>query len=584
MMNKKNRNERKQPAHASQAKQPVHANQANQSKHANNSRKGVKVIPLGGLDAIGRNMTLFEYEDTIIAVDCGIMFPTTEMPGIDFIIPDFTYLRQNITKFKGLLLTHGHEDHIGAVSFLLQEFSIPIIGTKLTLGLIKKRLEERPVKNTPKFIEIEAGETAKVGIFDVEFIRVNHSIVDGVALAIKTPVGKIIHTGDFKFDFSPVDGKVSDLYRFARNGEEGVLLLLSDSTNAESPGYTGSESDLNEKIMDIFSGSNGRIIVATFASNINRIQQILNAAAKYNRKVVISGRSMINNIEIAKELGYLTYREGLIVELNEAKILPDKKLTIVCTGTQGEPMSALTRIANGTHMHFACKAGDRVIVTASVIPGNERTVGTVVNQLLKMGAHVHYENIENLHVSGHASQEELKLMISLTRPKFFMPIHGQYKHLRAHVKLAESLGMKPSNTFIADNGDIMELTVNKFEKIGKINLGNVFVDGSLIDDLSSELIKDRQVMSEDGIVFVTIILQSGMLISEPAIVMKGFVGSASGQIRQMMEDDINNKLGKILVNNPSHQEIATVLKKSLRALFERVLKRDPVVTVQVIEV
>jgi len=551
-------------------------------KQKRKNEPALKIIPLGGLDAIGRNMTLFESEDSIIAVDCGIMFPTTEMPGIDFIIPDFSYLRERRSDFKALVITHGHEDHIGAVSHLLQEFDVPVFGTKLTLGLIKNKVKERALNFQPRFIEIEPRENVKIGSFDIGFIRMNHSIIDSVGISIKTKNLSVVHTGDFKFDFSPVDGKVADLYNLAELGENGVDLLLSDSTNAEKPGYTGTESDLNSKLFDMFSNAKGRIIVATFASNINRIQQVLDAAAKFNRKVVISGRSMINNINIAKELGYLNFRDGLIVELNEAKILQDKKLVIVCTGTQGEPMSALSRIANGTHQHFACNSGDRVIITASVIPGNERTVSVVINSLMKMGANVFYENDDNVHVSGHASQEELKLMISLIKPKFFMPVHGEHKHLKAHARLAEGLGIKPSNLIVADNGDIITVSKDKIEKRGKIDIKNVFIDGLMTDDLSSDVIKDRQVMSEDGIVFITLVTNNGLLASNPIIKMKGFVGCGNEKIKNAITDNITQRLEK-MGSAVSKNEMASSVKRSLRTYFEKSLQRDPIVEVQIIE-
>ena len=557
-------------------RRPDHRNRKNDG--------GIRILPLGGLDAIGRNMTLFESDDSIIIVDCGIMFPTMDMPGIDFIIPDFTYLRENKEKVKGLFITHGHEDHIGAVSFLLQEFNIPVFGSKLTLGLIKNRLTERALKYEPKLIEVQPREMTRCGSFEISFIRVNHSIVDSFGLAIKTSAGTIVHTGDFKIDYSPVDGKVTDLYALAELGENSVQLLMSDSTNAEKPGYTGSESELNSKLLDIFSNAKARIIVATFASNINRIQQVLDAAAKFNRKVVVSGRSMINNIEIAKELGYLNYRDGLIVELNEAKILSDRKLVIICTGTQGEPMSALSRIANGTHQHFKCNPGDKVVITASVIPGNERTVSVVINSLLKMGSTVFYENDDNIHVSGHGSQEELKLMISLIKPKFFMPIHGEHKHLKAHARLAEGLGIRASNILVADNGDILKLSRDRFERAGRIDVKNVFVDGQLMDDLSSDIIKDRQIMSEDGIVMVSIMLNEGQLVQEPVIIMKGFVGCGNNSIKNQIKENIMQRIEKAAGSHNLRNEISSSVKRGLRTMFEKSLQRDPIVEVQIIEV
>ena len=386
-----------------------------------NFDNSVKIIPIGGLGAIGKNMTLFEHEDEIIIVDCGIMFPSDDMPGIDFIIPDFSYIKKNKSKIKAIIITHGHEDHIGAIPYLLKEVNVPIYATKLSIGLIQSRLEEKHLKQSPIFNEIKPRESITLGSFIIEFIKVNHSIIDGIGMAIQTKAGTIIHTGDFKIDFSPVDGIVTDLARFANYGEKGVLLLMSDSTNAEKPGYTKSESILIDKMIEIFSESKGRIIVATFASNIHRIQQVLDVAQRFNRKVVISGLTMLKNIEIASTLGYLSYKEDLIIEINEANNLPNKKIVIIGTGSQGEPMSALTRMANGTHRHFLAEKGDTVIITASVIPGNEKTVNNIVNSLMKLGAEVFYEQDKDIHVSGHASTEELKLMLSLTKPKFFMP-------------------------------------------------------------------------------------------------------------------------------------------------------------------
>ncbi|MFW6365381.1 MAG: ribonuclease J, partial [Spirochaetota bacterium] len=512
--------------------------------------KSIRVIPLGGLDAIGRNMTLFETDDTIIIVDCGIMFPTPEMPGIDFVIPDFTYLEQNKHKVKALFITHAHEDHIGAVPFLLKKINVPIYGSKLTTGFIKKRLEERPTGSNPVFNELVPGDLYNVGPFQIEPITVNHSIVDGMGLAIRNPVGTIVHTGDFKIDHTPEDGKLTDMGRFAHYGDEGVLLLMSDSTNAERPGYTGTEKKLNNRLFDIFTESKGRIIVATFASNINRIQQVLNTAQKYNRKVIISGRSMQMNIEIARSLGYLTYKDGLIVDLKEASTLPHRKQTIICTGTQGEPLSALTRISNGTHKHFKGSSGDTIVVTASVIPGNERTIGNVINSLLKLGATVHYERAKDLHVSGHASQEELKLMMSLTRPRFFMPIHGEYKHLRAHASIAEEMNIKPNGIQVACIGDILELTKRHFRKIGQIQTRTVYTEGNHIGDISSDIIRERQTISTEGVILVHVILSNGMLMTHPQFVTKGFSPALEKGFMENLEREINRQLDIMLQDKP----------------------------------
>jgi len=558
----------------------------NQSRkpNRNDQEKKVKIIPLGGLDAIGRNITLIEYDDSIIIVDCGIMFPTSEMPGIDFIIPDFEYIVRNRNKIKGLILTHGHEDHIGGVPFLLQKISVPIYGTRLTLGLIRSRLEERPPLNKPEFIEIAPRETFQAGAFRIEFIRTNHSIVDSVALAIKTPIGTIIHTGDFKIDYSPVDAKVTDIFRLAEYGEQGVLLLMSDSTNAERPGYTGSENVLNEALSETFSTAKGRIFVATFASNINRIQQVLDAAQKYNRKIVVSGRTMLKNIEIAQSLGYLVFKDNLFIELGEAKTIQAKRLVVLCTGTQGEPMSALSRMANGTHKHFICGPGDRVIITASVIPGNERFVSNVINALLRLGTDVLYEQDRDLHVSGHASQEELKMMLSLVKPKFFMPVHGEYKHLKAHARLGEAVGIRPQNIMIAQNGDIIELSKSEFKKTNAIPIRNVFVDGTHIGDLDSDIIKDRQLISTEGLIVVTIVLSEGMQMLQPEILMKGFAADKNDKIHLMIARELEHRLDKALPVQMNALELATHIKKNLKAAIYRANMREPVVEVQVLEI
>lgn len=544
----------------------------------------IKIIPLGGLGGIGNNMTIFEYGDEILIVDCGIMFPNEEMPGIDYIIPDFSYVIKNKHKVKGILITHGHEDHIGAVPFLLQEITAPLFATKLTLGLIQSRMEERKPKENPTFVEVEPGHNIQIGSFTVEFLRVNHSIIDGVALALQTPIGIIIHTGDFKIDFSPVDGEVTDMYKFADYGKKGVLLLMSDSTNAERAGYTRSESILSEKLFDIFSMAKGRIIVASFASNIHRIQQVLDAAQKYNKKVVISGTTMLKNVEIAKTLGYLSFKEDLIIDIKEANSLPNKKLIIICTGSQGEPMSALARIASNTHKHFFAGPTDTVIITASVIPGNERLVYNVINSLMKLGAEVYYEQDADIHVSGHASQEELKLMIALTRPKFFMPIHGEYRHLKAHARIAESLNIKPAHILIAENGSILELTRKSFETAGMLHLDQMFVDGMDIEDLGSGLIKERKNMSSDGIIFLTAVISDGMLIHKPEIVSRGFITNKNIRVLETLRIEAEEHIHKLLSDGLHEKEVALFLKKNLKNSVYKLTRRNPLLDIQILEV
>jgi len=553
-------------------------------KNLNKDNNSVKIIPIGGLGAIGKNMTLFMQNDEIIIVDCGIMFPRDEMPGIDYIIPDFTFVRQHRDKVKGIILTHGHEDHIGAISFLLQEVKAPLYATRLTIGLIQSRLEERPLKYDPKFIEVEPRQTETIGSFSIEFIRVNHSIIGGVGLAIQTVAGTIIHTGDFKIDFSPVDGEVTDLYRFAHYGEKGVMLLLSDSTNSEKLGFTRSESSIMDKLSDIFSDSKGRIIVASFASNIQRIQQVLDTAQKYNRKVVISGLTMQKNIEIASTLGFLDIRDDLIISFEEASRLTNKKIVIIGTGTQGEPMSALARMAFGTHRNFIAERGDTVIITASVIPGNERMVTNIVNALMELGVNVYYDKDEDIHVSGHGSSKELKLMLTITKPKFFMPVHGEYKHLKKHADIAESLNIKPAHIIIAKNGDILELNKKHFKKIDKIKLSEMYVDGTEIGDVASNVIRERHMMSTEGIFFVTAVISQGMPMAEPELVARGFISHENTKIMSALKKDIEEKTKKMLRERAAAEAIQDFLQRSLKNTIYRLTRRNPIIVVRVIEV
>lgn len=543
----------------------------------------VRIIPIGGLGAIGRNMFVFEYGDDSIIVDCGIMFPREDMPGVDFIIPDFSYVNKIKSKIKGIIITHGHEDHIGAVPFLLKEVNAPIYSTRLSLGLIQSRLEERPPRFKPNFIEISPRDVVHIGEFVIEFLSTNHSIIGGVGLAIQTPIGTIIHSGDFKIDLTPVDGVITDIYRFAEYGEKGVLLLMSDSTNAETKGFTKSESLLNKKLIDLFSLSKGRIFVATFASNINRIQQVIDAAKRYNRNIIISGLTMQKNIEIANSLGYLSFKDELIVNIKEAKKLPHKKQVIMCTGTQGEPMSALSRIAGGTHKHFVAGNGDVVIITASVIPGNEMMVSNVVNSLMKVGAEVFYESEEDIHVSGHASQEELKLMISLTKPKFFLPIHGEYKHLRAHARIAESLNIKPSRIVVAVNGDVLELSKRSFEKVDSLNLDDIFVDRGEVSSMGSGLLKERRIISKEGVVFITIPISKGRLLSIPELVSRGFIVSNKSDILDTLKTEIEDHIEKLLIDDVPLKQISTVLKRIIRNRIYKLTKRSPIIEIQLLQ-
>lgn len=538
--------------------------------------KKIRIIPIGGLHAIGGNMLVIEYDNEMLIIDCGISFPNGETPGIDFMIPDFTYVLENKHKVKGIIITHGHEDHIGAIPFFLQKINVPVYATKLTLGLVASRLAERPVSQHT-FIEIEPRDTIHIGPFIIEFLLVNHSIIDGVGLAIKTPLGIIIHTGDFKIDYSPVDGKVADLHRFAEYGQQDVLLLISDSTNATKPGYTPSEIILKKKLLEIFARSKGRIFVASFASNIHRIQQVLEASQKYNRKVVISGTTMQKNVEIATELGYLQYKKDLIIDAKDTGKYTYKKLVVLCTGSQGEPMSALHRMANGTHKHFRISAGDTVVITASVIPGNERMVYNVINSLMQLGALVYYEQDEDIHVSGHASQEELKLMITLTQPKYFLPVHGEYRHLKAHAALAESLNIKPKDIIVAKNGDIIELTDKSFEKRGSIPLSTVYVDGNYIGDITDEVIAERKTLSSDGVIVISIVIGDGLLLYPPAIIAKGFIGLKNDKFLQVLQKELSATIEKHLAQNASSENLSVAVKKLVKMIAHRFTNNTPLV-------
>ncbi|HRU66805.1 MAG TPA: ribonuclease J [Spirochaetota bacterium] len=544
----------------------------------------VKIIPLGGLGAIGKNIMLLEQGDDIIIIDCGIMFPRDEMPGIDYIIPDLSYVRRNKSKVKGIILTHGHEDHIGAISFLLQEVQAPIYATKLTIGLVRSRLEERPLRYEPRFVEVKPRQIEEIGPFTVEFIRVNHSIIGSVGLAIQTVAGTIIHSGDFKIDFSSVDGEVTDIYRFADYGEKGVLLLMSDSTNSEKPGFTKSEAILMGRLFEIFSESKGRVIVASFASNIQRIQQVLDTAYKFNRKVVISGLTMQKNIEIAQSLGFLDIKSDLIIPIEKASEYPNKKIVIIGTGTQGEPMSALARMAFGTHRHFVVEKGDTVIITASVIPGNERMVTNIINSLMETGANVYYDKEEEIHVSGHGSSKELKLMISVTKPKFFMPVHGEFKHLKKHAEIAESLNIKSSRIVIAKNGDVLELSKKSFKKIDRIALSEMYVDGSEVGDVAGDVIKERHLMSTEGVIFITSVISQGMALNEPDIISKGFVSSENQKIHSMIKREIEDRIRRLLIERRKREEIESLLSSYIKNYIYKITKRNPLIIVNVIEI
>ncbi|MBQ4572440.1 MAG: ribonuclease J [Clostridia bacterium] len=523
--NKKGILNKKQSQKNSSTKKP-------QNKKQNSNRKpkkpdvNVRIAFLGGLNEVGKNMTLYECQNDMILVDCGLAFPEPDMLGVDLVIPDFTYVEQNVDKIKGIFITHGHEDHIGGLAYLLQRVNIPVYGTKLTIGLIEGKLQEHKILDKVSLNVIQPKDKVQLGCFEVEAIHVNHSIPDALALAINSPAGLIIQTGDFKIDTTPIDGEVIDLARIAKLGEKGVLCLLSDSTNAQRPGYTASERTVGESFARLFQKADGkRLIVATFASNIHRVQQIIDVAKSVGRKVALSGRSLENVVETASRLGYLNVPEGILVSIDSVSRYPHDKLVIITTGSQGEPMSALYRMAFSEHRRVEIGTGDYVIISATPIPGNEKTVGKVVDELLKRGAEVVYERMYEVHVSGHACQEELRLMLSLAKPKFFIPVHGEQKHLRSHAQVAESMGMAPGNIYIADNGKQVELSKRKMAVVEDVPAGKIFVDGYGVGDVGSAVIRERKRLAEDGLMIISAVIdkETGMLVSGPDIISRGFV-------------------------------------------------------------
>ncbi len=488
--------------------------------------KKIKIIPLGGLHEIGKNLTVFEYGDDVVLLDCGMAFPDDDMLGVDIVIPDITYLHKVADKIRGIVLTHGHEDHIGALPYVLKEFNVPVYGTRLTLGILKNKLKEHGILKSAKLNTLEAGQSVKLGEFRAEFIHTNHSIADAVAIALHTPIGVLLHTGDFKIDPTPIDGDMIDLARIGALGKQGVLALFSDSTNADRPGSTMSESSVGKTFDSLFErGIDKRIIVATFASNIHRVQQIINSAEKYGRKVAVSGRSMVNVLTAAIELGYMNISKNTLIDIDEIGRYPKDKLVIVTTGSQGEPMSALTRIAFSIHRKINIEPTDMVIISANPIPGNEKAVSNVVNELLKHGADVIHEKQDNVHVSGHACQQELKLIISLVKPKYFIPVHGEYRHLCYHRDMALQTGMDPKNVFLMDIGKVLEISKDKAKITGTVPAGKVLVDGLGVGDVGNIVLRDRKHLSEDGIIIVVLTIDkaSATCTAGPDIISRGFV-------------------------------------------------------------
>lgn len=552
------------------------------------SKAKLKLIPLGGLNEIGKNMTAIEYKDTIVIIDCGSMFPDEEMLGIDLVIPDVSYLVKNKEKVKAILLTHGHEDHIGALPYVLPQVNVPVYGTKLTLGLVENKLREFGLLSIVERITVKPKDIIKIGEFEVEFIKTSHSIADSVAIAIHTPAGKIVHSGDFKVDFQPIDGDLIDLHRFAELGKQGVLVFLADSTNVERPGYTMSESTVGATFVELFRNASGRVILATFASNIHRIQQAINAAVMFDRKVAIVGRSMVNVIGVACDLGYITIPEGVLIEVDHIDKYPNERVMILTTGSQGEPLSALARMSTAEHRKVTIIPGDRVVISATPIPGNEKLISRVINQLFKKGADVIYESLLDIHVSGHAYQEELKLLHALVKPKYFIPIHGEYRHLKQHAQLAEEMGVNKENIFIADIGTVLEFTKDSGRAAGTVVAGKVLVDGLGVGDVGNIVLRDRKHLSQDGliVVVVTISKESGQVVAGPDIISRGFVYVRESE--DLMEE-ARGVIKDTLIKCEEKQitewgTIKSQVRESLRNFIYERTKRNPMILPIIMEI
>jgi ribonuclease J len=554
---------------------------------ANKKKNKLKIIPLGGIEEIGKNMTVFEYGDSMFVVDCGVAFPEDEMLGIDLVIPDVTYLEKNLDRFKGIVVTHGHEDHIGALPYVLKKVKVPVYGTELTLALIENKLIEHQMLNEAEMKKVKAGETIELGAFKVEFIRSTHSIADSVALAIFSPVGVVLHTSDFKIDQTPIEGEPIDLARIAELGKKGVLLLMADSTNVERPGYTMSERTVGETLDTVFKDAKSRIIAATFASNIHRIQQIVNSAVKFGRKVAVSGRSMVNVVKTAMKLGYLNIPPDVLLDIDKIQKLPDEQIVMITTGSQGEPMSALTRMASATHRKVGIEKGDLVIISASPIPGNEKFVSRVINDLFKQGADVIYEALADVHVSGHARQEELKLIHRLVRPRFFMPVHGEFRHLKQHANLAQSLGMQEEDIFLMENGMVLEMSQKSAQINGSVQAGSILIDGLGVGDVGNVVLKDRKHLSEDGLIVVVVTVNSeGNIITDPEVISRGFVyvkesETLMDEIRDMTKESLIKYLAK---RKNGYTAIKNGVKDDLGSYLYQKTKRKPMILPVIIEI
>ena len=552
----------------------------------NNNHSKLKIIPLGGLEQIGMNITAFEYEDSIIVVDCGLSFPEDDMYGIDLVIPDITYLKENIDKVKGFFITHGHEDHIGAIPYVLREINVPIYATKLTMGIIDHKLTEHNLLSKVKRKVVKYGQHINLGCFRVEFIRTNHSIQDAAALAIYSPAGIVVHTGDFKVDYTPVFGDAIDLQRFGEIGKKGVLALMCDSTNAERPGFTMSEKTVGKTFETIFADhKNSRIIIATFASNVDRVQQIIDTAYKYGRKVVIEERSMVNIISTAQELGYINIPDNTLIDIEELKNYPDEKTVLITTGSQGESMAALSRMASGMHRKITIKPNDTIVLSSNPIPGNEKAVSKIINELSMKGAEVIFQDV---HVSGHACQEDIKLIYSLVKPKYSIPVHGEYRHLKAQAHIAEELGIEKDNIFLLSSGDVLELDEEGAAVTGHVPVGDVMVDGLGVGDVGNIVLRDRQHLAEEGIIIVVLTLEggSGQVLSGPDIVSRGFVyvrgaESLMDEAKQVLNETMEHCMDK---NITDWGKIKSEIKDSLGDFVWKETKRKPMIIPIIMEV
>ncbi len=544
-------------------------------------KKALKIIPLGGLNEIGKNMTAYEYGNNIVIVDCGVKFPEDEMLGIDLVIPNFNYLIENKEKIRALLITHGHEDHIGGIPFFLQDIDVPIYTAKLTAALIRRKLEEHPHLPEARINEITDGQEIKIGPYVIEFIRVNHSIPDAMAICIKTPVGAIIQTGDFKVDYTPIDNKPINLQRFAELGHEGVLALLADSTNAARPGYTMSESSVGDTFETLFRhAENARIIVASFASNVHRLQQIVNAAIINDRKVAFSGRSMLNTVRVATEIGYLNIPENAQIDVEDANRYPDNEICIVTTGSQGESMAALTRMANNDHFSVQIREGDLIILSSTPIPGNEKSVSRVINKLYEQGADVVYNKLADVHVSGHACQEELKIIHSLVNPKYFIPVHGEFTHLMQHATLAHKMGMSKDDIFIIENGNVIEFSEQGAKRAGKVESGATLIDGLGVGDIGNVVLRDRRILSEEGLIMIVVAMNGeGKFLSGPDLVSRGFIYiRESEEFMNTARQKLQSKMAHI--ENEGIKEWAKVkslLKNELSQYIYQEMRRRPII-------